>query len=399
MNGQYNNGQRQTGSAQQAQRNPRPAAPGHNPGAGRAVRQTGQTGSQQIYSTQYQGENYGQVDPAIQLRQMQYEQLQAQRRRRAEAEKRRREKEKKLRRRNIFILVVVAALLITGIIFLVRAIVKAVGSGGDSGPTGGRVTQAETLDPFAPNGGADNEEAYFADDETEPPQTEPPVETAPPEPTWENYTFNFTADLSLYEEYMNPQGDEYLTLINTTHPLDENYAPTDLIDIVDTRKDGRATQQMREYAEKSLEAFLIEARANGFTDITVTSGYRTYSYQKQLFDARLKNYSYLGDEAAYAETAKIIAIPGTSEHQSGLCCDMHNIAAADVSFGNTAAGKWLEANCYKFGFIVRYPANKVDITGISYEPWHFRYVGRYHACKMWEKGLCLEEYWQQLGRS
>ena len=395
--------QAQGGYYNAAQRDPQ----GQMNRQGYAAPQGGGRGGQQpqIYSTQYQGENYGQVDPAIRLRQMQYEKMREQKRRKAEAERKRREKEARMRRRRIIFLLLAAILLITGIVFIVRAVIRSIGSGGEAQLTGGRVTQATVADPFAPNGETDENGDPVFDDEPaeyieEPPETTAaPVETAPPQPVWENYTFGFKSDLSLYEEYMNPQGDEYLTLINTSHPLGENYAPSDLVDIADTRKDGRAVQQMREYAEKSLEAFLIEARANGFSDVTVTSGYRTYAYQQQLFNSRLSSYSYLGDEAAYAATAQIIAIPGTSEHQSGLCADMHNLASADVSFGKTEAGKWMAANCYKFGFIIRYPAEKVDITGISYEPWHFRYVGRYHACKMWEQSLCLEEYWQKLGKN
>ena len=83
---------------------------------------------------------------------------------------------------------------------------------------------------------------------------------------------------------------------------------------------------------------------------------------------------------------------GSCEHQLGLCADLHNLPEADVSVGETEAFKWLRDNCWKFGFILRYPADKVDITGCSYEPWHYRYVGRYHAQKMYNEGLCLEEY-------
>ena len=360
--------------------------------------QNGGAGSQQIYSTQYQGENYQQEDPAITLRKMELQR----RRRAAEAEKIRKEKEARLRRRNIAILAAAAVALIAVIVLVALAIVKAVGSRSGAQLEGGKVTQA--LDPFAPNGETDEYGDPVSDDVPEGgfddiPETTAAPETEPPQPTWENYTFNFKSDLSAYEQYMNPEGDEYLTLINISHPLGEDYAPTDLIDVVDTRKDGRPTQQMREYAEKSLEAFLIEARANGFDDVTVTSAYRPYKQQQYSFNNKVAEFSYLGDEAARAEAAKIIQIPGCSEHQSGLCADMHNIAAADVSFAKQDAAVWLADNCYKFGFIVRYPSNKTDITGISYEPWHFRYVGRYHACKMWERGLCLEEYWAQLGKN
>lgn len=210
----------------------------------------------------------------------------------------------------------------------------------------------------------------------------------------------FTADLSAYEEYMNPTDrDAYLTLINVEHKLSETYIPNDLVNVTDTRKDGRATQQLREYAAKALEAFFIEMRACGVTDVSVTSGYRSYSYQVQLFEQRVAMYPSLSRADAEARAATVVAIPGSSEHQSGLCIDMHNLSAADVSFANTASFKWVSENAHKFGFILRFPEDKVDMTGISYEPWHYRYVGRYHATRIYESGLCLEEYVAMYGNN
>ncbi len=207
----------------------------------------------------------------------------------------------------------------------------------------------------------------------------------------------FVADLEDYEIYMNPANrDEYLVLINTKNPLANDYVPSDLVDVVDTRKDGRATQKMRLYAEKALEAMFIELRANGFDDVSVTSAYRSYAQQESNFNNRMASYSSMTREEAYAKTATIIAIPGTSEHQSGLCADLHNLSSALTIFAEEEAAKWLAANCHKFGFILRYPEDKTDITGIIFEPWHFRYVGRYHATKIMEAGLCLEEYFETL---
>lgn len=231
--------------------------------------------------------------------------------------------------------------------------------------------------------------------------SKPSIENAtPPIDESENPVYlsipDFISDLSEYEKYMDPDGDEYLTLINSQNTLDEDYMPPNLTDVVDTRKDGRNTQKMQLYAAKALEALLIEARANGISDVTVTSAYRSYAYQKQLFDARVEQYMYLGYEEAYKKAATINAIPGSSEHQSGLCCDMHNISAADVSFAKTEAAAWLADNSWKFGFILRYPMDKTEITGISFEPWHFRYIGRYHAKAIYDAGICLEEYVEQL---
>ena len=208
---------------------------------------------------------------------------------------------------------------------------------------------------------------------------------------------NYLTDLSAYTQYINPENrDEYLILINVENQLEPTYIPDDLIDVADTRKDGRATQQLREYAAKALEALLIEARANGFNDITVTSAYRSYEYQTTLYNQRVAMYPNLSNEEARAEAATVVAIPGTSEHQSGLCLDMHNLGGADVSFAKTEQAKWLAENSYKFGYILRFPEDKIEITGISFEPWHFRYVGRYHATQMYELGLCFEEYMNHL---
>ena len=204
---------------------------------------------------------------------------------------------------------------------------------------------------------------------------------------------NFKLDLSSYEQYMNPTNrDEYLFLVSPQSPLDENYIPNDLVGSIFTRSDGRATQKLREYACYALEAFLSEAAENGFDDITVTSGYRSYEYQSQLFQ------NEISIKGSAEEAAKSVNPPGSSEHQSGLCVDMHNLPSASTAFGGTPTGDWLEDNAHKFGFILRYPKNKVTLTGIGYEPWHFRYVGRYHATKMHELGMCLEEYLEYIGQ-
>ncbi len=130
-------------------------------------------------------------------------------------------------------------------------------------------------------------------------------------------------------------------------------------------------------------------------DVSVTSAYRSYEYQKQLHNSYIQN-----EMATYGLTwaeakQKVITYssePGTSEHQTGLCVDMHNLPSADISFARTEAYRWLKENAHKFGFILRYPEEKVNVTQISFEPWHYRYVGRYHATKMYESGMCLEEY-------
>lgn len=206
----------------------------------------------------------------------------------------------------------------------------------------------------------------------------------------------FLTDLSAYEKYMDPENaDEYIQLINKDHPLGKDYIPPDLTEISDTRKDRKAVQ-MREYAAKALDAMFIEMRAAGFTDVSVTSAYRSYDYQTQRFNDTMNNYMKKYDrDTAYAKTAAEIALPGCSEHQSGLCADLHNLPAASQSFESKEAYKWLIAHCADFGFILRYPKDKEDVTEIIFEPWHYRFVGRYHAKRIMQSGLCLEEYCEQ----
>lgn len=244
---------------------------------------------------------------------------------------------------------------------------------------------------------------------TEPEETTVPEETAAPEPQIPEVTFK--ADLSEYEQYMNPQGDQrdaYLLLVNAWNTLDSSYLPDDLTDCVYTRKD-RAAQKMRLYAEKANEAMIKELYANGFDQngpggypVTIMSAYRDYNYQHTLFydtylPREMKAHPELTKEECEAIVETYSARPGTSEHQSGLCCDMHNLASADQIFQNQDAYAWLYENCWKFGFILRFPDGKTDITGIEFEPWHYRYVGRYHAYQIMSQGLCLEEYLGKTG--
>ena len=236
-----------------------------------------------------------------------------------------------------------------------------------------------------------------------PPVTQQPTEVIP----------TFTADLSAYEDYMNPKGherDNYLILVNPDNPLTASDVPTDLVSVKSTRKDGRATQKLREYAAKALEALMIEAKAQGVIKtntpsgypLSVMSAYRTYEYQNQLFNTYVNQE--MSSKGISREKAEAIVVTyscraGTSEHQTALCVDMHTLSSAGVAFKNEAEAKWLEENCYKFGFILRFPEDKTDITKITYEPWHFRYVGRYHATKMHELDMCLEEYTEYLKKN
>ena len=122
-------------------------------------------------------------------------------------------------------------------------------------------------------------------------------------------------------------------------------------------------------------------------ELYISSGFRSYTLQKSLYE----RYCARDGKAA---ADRYSARPGNSEHQTGYAIDLNTIT---YSFANTTEGKWIAANCYKYGFILRYPKEKEDVTGIVYEPWHWRYVGVEYAKKIKDSGLCLEEYLDSVG--
>jgi D-alanyl-D-alanine carboxypeptidase len=180
---------------------------------------------------------------------------------------------------------------------------------------------------------------------------------------------------------------ELLLLVNKKNLLDGAYTPEGL------RKVKGQSYKMRDAAASALENLLSAASADGITNLKMFSGYRTYDYQKTLFDRKVEQYRSRYGEGAVQAASMIVAIPGTSEHQTGLAADVA-ISSLETTFGDTKAGRWLEEHCANYGFIIRYPKDKTAITGVSYEPWHLRYVGVEHAKKIMQQGICLEEYLQ-----
>lgn len=147
--------------------------------------------------------------------------------------------------------------------------------------------------------------------------------------------------------------------------------------------------------KEDLLQMLQDCRAAGF-DAQITSAYRRHSTQIELYNNKVWYYINLGysEEDARKEAATIIAVPGTSEHELGLAVDLVDSSywVLDEAQENTPAQKWLMEHCWEYGFILRYPNDKKDITGIIYEPWHYRYVGKTLALEIRDSGLCLEEY-------
>lgn len=208
----------------------------------------------------------------------------------------------------------------------------------------------------------------------------------------------FKSDLSSYEKYMNPTGDDrdaYLILVNTKNTLTESDIPDDLTALSMSNPSG-TTQKLRKYAAEALEALFKEMKADGYYNMMVHSSFRTYSYQSTLFETYTAR-EMANDPSLTREQAEKIVLtystrPGTSEHQTGLACDMDTLGTFTTDFEYEPEYKWLTENAWKFGFILRFPKGKEDVTTIQFEPWHFRYVGRYHAYLIKESGLCLEEY-------
>lgn len=181
----------------------------------------------------------------------------------------------------------------------------------------------------------------------------------------------------------------YTQLVNRTYPLANasSYVPPNLT-TVKYPASGR-TVKMQSAAATALNDMIAACRSATGKTLYAQSGYRSYSYQTTLYNNQI---SKQGGNKYKAGT--ISAIPGTSEHQMGLAIDVSTDGNLGQSFGNTAQGKWLAANCYKYGYILRYPAGKERITGIIYEPWHFRYVGKEVATAMKNEGITtLEEYY------
>lgn len=184
------------------------------------------------------------------------------------------------------------------------------------------------------------------------------------------------------------EDDDLLILVNAQHPMSEEYAPLELEKVQDDyQMDARAAGPMRQ--------MIADAREQG-VELKLCSAYRTRARQQVNFQNSVRNYMTMGysEEQSVMATARLIAEPGTSEHETGLAADIvtPDYQGLDEGYADTAAAKWLLENAASYGFILRYPADKTEITGIDFEPWHYRYVGARAAQEIMAQGLCLEEY-------
>ena len=144
-----------------------------------------------------------------------------------------------------------------------------------------------------------------------------------------------------------------------------------------------------------LQEMFNDARAQGY-GLFVREGYRTQEEQQQLMDEKIEAYENEGKSKSEAKklAEQWVAIPGTSEHQLGIAVDIN---ADTTKSSSDDVYNWLAENAHTYGFIKRYPSNKTDITVVINEPWHYRYVGKEAASKIYSQGICLEEYIDTLG--
>ena len=184
--------------------------------------------------------------------------------------------------------------------------------------------------------------------------------------------------------------DPRMILVNRAHPITEDYP-------VETKECGSATAINKTLQTEAANAFLSmqAAAAKDGVDVRMQSGYRSVSYQKKLYNDKTQYYRNKGlsEAAAREKAAVIVNPPGCSEHNCGLAADLNSPehTTLDTGFADTAAFRWLCENAEQYGFILRYPKEAESVTGITYEPWHWRYVGPENAALLNQSGLCLED--------
>ena len=192
--------------------------------------------------------------------------------------------------------------------------------------------------------------------------------------------------------YVISNPDDRLSIVNKKYNLSSSYAPQDLVTVTIPFSPGRTddVKQMRSFAADALSELCAAAEFDEGYILYGASGYRSYNTQMVLFNKSVES------KGSIYEANKLNAVPGQSEHQLGLAMDLtleELNYELNESFGETEEGIWLKNNAHRYGFILRYPKEKEHITGYSYEPWHFRYVGKETAKYIYENDLTLEEFY------
>ncbi len=187
-----------------------------------------------------------------------------------------------------------------------------------------------------------------------------------------------------------PRDEWYMVLANRSSVLPGDFTVAETATVGEAVVDARIAETLRQ---------MVNDAAAAGVKLKPTNGYRSIARQQELWDARVKTLMESGLSQADAETKAIdyTSAPGTSDHNTGLGLDIvsEDHPAKDAGFAETAAAQWLAEHAADYGFILRYPSDKTEATGMDYEPWHYRYVGSEQAHKIKESGLCLEEYLAQ----
>lgn len=236
-------------------------------------------------------------------------------------------------------------------------------------PESSLVSQEASSEASSPSEDADSS---FADEE---PQKQSEPEKSDPEQASK-------ASVQTEEEWQ-------LVLVNADYAIDQSFKP-ELAEV----QNG---YQMDKRALSDAQRMIQDAGEQG-VELLVCSGYRSYESQQKHFETSVQSLQNSGytEAAAIESTQRLIARPGTSEHQTGLALDIvtPSYQGLDDGYAETDAAKWLLEHAAEYGFILRYPKDKEAITKIGFEPWHYRYVGKKAASEIMSRGICLEEYFE-----
>ncbi len=192
------------------------------------------------------------------------------------------------------------------------------------------------------------------------------------------------------EEIIDLESDtSVVRLVNQAYPIDRTFVPSDLV--IASVPSLHANQKVSQVVEKPLEDLFVKAKEEANLDLMIVSGYRDYTEQLSLW------YTYTEKYGLY-KANRMDAHPGASEHQLGLAVDLGVVSRKCelyTCFDQQTGYDWLLEHAHEYGFILRYPKGKEDSTGISYAPWHFRYVGKQVATKIYDSNLSMEEYFEK----
>lgn len=215
----------------------------------------------------------------------------------------------------------------------------------------------------------------------------------------------YETDVSEYLEAIRTVGGYVATLANKQNPVGRA-EPEGLVRIPPKYAATGRSYLLYSVAETALEAMMNDMIALGYEDVYVTSAYRSYEYQENLFNGYIEAEMARDKTLTYAEAREKVLTyssePGKSEHQTGLCVDFTTLSiggVVDDVFESTEVFLWLRDNSWKYGFVMRYPSDKTDITGYAYESWHYRFVGLGVSSVMHQTGMCYEEYLESFNSS